>query len=144
MRFTLTSASGIVPALIKFQTRSTRSHARLVFSDDTVIEATWPRVRFSIWTFDEGELYSVETTKEQEKIMWEFAKAQIGKPYDLTMVVRFVTRQQATRASSGKWFCSELVFAAFQKAGINLLERIEPWAVSPELLRVSPLAKRIK
>lgn len=59
------------------------------------------------------------------------------------MVARFVTRRQADRESAGKWFCSELVFAAFQAAGIDLLARTEAWEVSPGLLLRIPFGKEL-
>jgi hypothetical protein len=40
---------------------------------------------------------------------------------------------------NARWFCSELVFAALAHAGVHLFARIEPWAVSPGLLAISPL-----
>lgn len=68
----------------------------------------------------------------------DFLKLQAGKKYDYTMVARFLTRRQESRASSEKWFCSELVFAAVQVAGVDLLRDTEPWEVSPGLLARSP------
>ena len=38
------------------------------------------------------------------------------------------------RKKYGKWFCSELVFAAFKKAGINLMDRTDAWLLSPTIL----------
>src|SRR5690606_21875536 len=67
-----------------------------------------------------------------------FLEKQTGKSYDYRMVFRFITRLQETRKSRGKWFCSELVFAALQQCGIDLLSRTEPWEVSPGLLARSP------
>lgn len=66
-----------------------------------------------------------------------FAMAQVGKKYDYLGVARFVTR----RPSKGneKWFCSELVFEAFRRAGVNLFHRIEAWEVSPSMISYSPL-----
>ena len=81
------------------------------------------------------------STEEALGKVWFFAKEQIDKGYDYTMVARFVSRRQEQRSSSDKWFCSELVFAALQKAGIDLLRDVEPWAVSPGLLAKSPLLK---
>lgn len=72
-------------------------------------------------------------------LAWEFAKAQLGKDYDYTMVARFISRRQESRSTSDKWFCSELAFAAIRKAGIELLRGTEPWEVSPGLLARSPL-----
>jgi hypothetical protein len=67
----------------------------------------------------------------------EFLKPQIGKGYDKTMVVRFLTRFQESRKSKGKWFCSELAFAAVREGGVELFARTEPWEVSPGMLNRS-------
>jgi hypothetical protein len=85
------------------------------------------------------DLFRVRATEAQELSIAIFLTDQLGKPYDYTMVARFISRRQAAREQSGKWFCSELVYYAFMQAGINLLDRIEPWAVSPGLLALSPL-----
>jgi len=86
------------------------------------------------------ELYDVEGLNEaRSSIALKFAMAQVGKAYDFTSVLRFISRRQERRTDSGKWFCSELVFAALQKGGVNVLERIQPWAVSPGMLACSPL-----
>jgi len=58
-------------------------------------------------------------------------------------VARFVSRRQASRASRGKWFCSELAFAAARKGGVHLLKNVEPWEVSPGGLSRSPLLTKI-
>jgi hypothetical protein len=78
------------------------------------------------------------------KRVWFWAKDELAKDYDYTMVARFVSRRQASRTESEKWFCSELVFAALRKAGIELLRDVEPWAVSPGLLAKSPLLNFVK
>jgi hypothetical protein len=78
------------------------------------------------------------------KRVWFWAKDELAKDYDYGMVARFVSRRQASRTESDKWFCSELVFAALRKAGIELLRDVEPWAVSPGLLAKSPLLNFVK
>lgn len=86
-----------------------------------------------------ADLFAVAgLTEEQEKAVEQFLRAQVGKPYDYTMVARFISRRKASHGQAGKWFCSELVFAAFRQAGVELLSRVEPWAVSPGLLAMSP------
>ena len=86
--------------------------------------------------------FTVAMTAEQEEHVKAFLGRQVGKPYDLSMVIRFLTRQQETRESKGKWFCSELVAAALGKA-VPVLARIEPWAVSPGMLSYSPLLVKV-
>lgn len=145
MRIVLCRGTGLVSGLIRFQTRSQYSHAGLLFRDDIFIHATWPQVTKTLGVprdYD-YDLFSLTATKDEESRMREFAEDQLGKPYDITMVLRFVTRQQETRKSKGAWFCSELVFAACRAGGIELLKNIEPWAVSPELIALSPRLTRI-
>lgn len=136
---------GFIAKAIQWQTRSVYSHASVIFEESgVVIEAReFKGVRSILWdeVVASGETVDVFRVKglvpEAEEAVWEFLQAQLGKPYDYTMVARFITREQAAREESGKWFCSELVFAAFAQAGVKLLERIEPWAVSPGMLRLS-------
>lgn len=137
MLVALHKGTGFVSRAIQWQTRSPYSHASMVFGVNftDVIEAReFAGVR-RLDFLDQAEnidLFTVDVTEYESEIIRQFALAQVGKPYDYVSVLRFVSRRQASRESSGKWFCSELVFAAFRKAGINLLARVEPWAVSPD------------
>jgi uncharacterized protein YycO len=91
------------------------------------------------------EVYEiVGLTDEQRARIETFLVAQIGKPYDYLAILGFMFRKPLQKPS--RWFCSELVFAACQAAGIKLLARIPPWKVSPDLLAISPLllVKNIK
>lgn len=116
-----------------------------MFDDGIVIEAVegvGVRAQFGIHDDYHGievDVFDVKgVTAEGVKAARDFAFAQIGKRYDYTMVARFVTRRQESRKSSGKWFCSELVFASVCKAGLDLFRATEPWEVSPGLLARSP------
>ncbi len=82
------------------------------------------------------ELFSLEVTREQKAVIEGFLNRQLGKRYDFPGVFGFVLKN---RDRSNKWFCSELVFAAFLMADIPLLKRIEPARVSPGMLGASPL-----
>lgn len=152
MLIALHKGRGVISRLIGWQTRSDYTHASLIF--DTVFVGTYEFIeaeprgvvtrqgRFA-WTAN-VEVFRVEgLTSEQESAARAFARGQIGKGYDYTMVARFVSRRQEARKASGKWFCSELVFAALQKAGVDLLARCEPWEVSPGLLSKSPLLRPV-
>jgi uncharacterized protein YycO len=80
-------------------------------------------------------IFEVHTTKKQNKIIEDFLVSQIGKKYDWLAIFGFVLHTtKEGRKQYKRWICSELVFAAFQKAGINLLERIDAWKVSPTIL----------
>lgn len=133
-------------SILRFS-RGGYSHVGTLVNDGSVIEA-YPgkgvRKRDSLmdqFTTDTiAEIYEVPTTPEQDEIIQTFLESQIGKGYDYWAIAGFVfhTTHQG-RIEYGRWICSELVFAAFQKAGINLLERVECWEVSPTILSYSPV-----
>lgn len=139
--FTAHDGSGL-STFIKWQTRSCYAHAAILFENKTVIEA---HIRKGVWEYSshlidwkEAHIFNVRTTQSQRLTAQEFLRAQLGCEYDKLGVFRFITRQPSV-VNARRWFCSELVFAAYQQVGIQLLSRIEPWAVSPGLLALSPL-----
>ena len=131
---------------IQWQTRSVYSHSALMLPDDSIIEA-WHvgGVRHEphpLTGHEPGtriEVYVVDTTPTQDYQIERFVKSQVGKGYDFRAIARFLTREKGDNPE--RWFCSELVFAGFQHVGINLLERIEAWKVSPALIALSPYLK---
>lgn len=138
--------NSVIGKLIRWQTRGDYSHASFLLPTGLFVEARefigvralrhMPEVKG-----EAVDLFTVEATEEQITAISDFALEQLGKPYDYTMVARFVSRRPESRASSGKWFCSELVFAALAQAGIHLLRNTEAWEVSPGLLARSPLLR---
>jgi hypothetical protein len=66
----------------------------------------------------------------------DFALAQVGKKYDYAGITGFLVRKDIQKAE--RWFCSELVAAAFESAGAMLL-RQPPHKIDPGTLRSSPL-----
>ena len=79
----------------------------------------------------------MEVSAFQAAAIYGFAASQIGKPYDWPGLVGFylqnVPRDWRDPVS---WFCSELVAASFERAGIYLLSRLtEVWGVTPDNLR---------
>lgn len=140
--------TSIIGRLIRWQSRSVYSHASMILPGGVFIESREGVGVHCRFLADgdpvpaaKGETvdqFVIPTTPQQAQQMEAFAKAQVGKKYDYTMVARFVSRRGASRRHSDKWFCSELVYAAAQKAGIKLLRATEPWEVSPGLLSKSP------
>jgi hypothetical protein len=144
----LFKGTALVSKLIRWQSRSEYSHAAI--GDGTHV---WEAVGSGVRKLHVEDLpthysrvhcdkFTVPMTPVQEEGVVHFLNKQIGKPYDMTMVIRFLTRNQAHRESRGKWFCSELVAAALGKAQ-PVLHRIEPWAVSPGMLSYSPLLAKV-
>lgn len=149
MLIALHKGRGFIGRLIQWQTRSVYSHASVVLRglDGPVIESREFQGVRELPQLDlvseDVDLFSALTRASEREMVRAFLYRQVGKPYDYSMVARFISRRQASRRESGRWFCSELVFAAFLHAGIRLLDRIEPWAVSPGLLALSPLLRQV-
>ena len=143
MRIALTRGNHIVSRLIQRFTRGQYSHAAVILHDDSVIESISKGVskfpKFVVKKNQSANVYWVDVTKEQEEIIEKFLHDQLGKKFDTWMIFGFVLcTGREKRKSRRRWFCSELVFAAFEKAGVNLLERTKPWLVSPTMLSYSP------
>ena len=130
--------------VISKKTWSDITHTSAFVNDEVVIEAWGGGVTKRTWR--EGHtpgtrirIMRVECTREQEEKFYAFLESQIGKKYDFAGILGFGL--SANLQYKDRWFCSELVFAAAQYAGIELLKRIEAHKVYPGLLDVSPLLK---
>lgn len=142
MHLCLHRGRGTVSKLIQWQSRSVFSHASLLFSDGAVIES---REFIGVHKLPKlvnrpGEIidvFEVFTSPKQEHAIRSFAEAQVGKPYDYLSIARFLTREPVSNWRMNDWFCSELAFAAFDAAGIRLLNTIKAWAVNPGHLSLS-------
>lgn len=132
----------IIDRLVCFFTRGDYSHSSTIMKDGSVIQSKMGTGVNHVPYLGYGEskgtvidIFDVYLTTEQERLLTEFLQKQIGKKYDLLMVLGFVLyATRKGRAAYGKWFCSELMAAAFEKAGFPLLQRVEPWKISPYAL----------
>lgn len=142
VRVVLCKGTGWMSKGIEWQTRGDYSHAAIMFEDDILIESMQfegVRVRVGLPKDVKCDVFPIQVTEEQYLKIQQFAKAQLGKGYDYTMVIRFLTRKKASNESTNSWFCSELVFACFIAAGIELFKRTKAWEVNPSMLPKSPL-----
>lgn len=137
----LHKSKGFISSAIRFQTRGPYSHASVIFGDYLYEAREFKGVikthRDDYRTKDHIDFFRVPLAPLQEEKAHLFAEKQLGKPYDYTMVMRFVSRRQESRKSQGKWFCSEYVFAISQAAGKPLFANTDPYEVSPRLLHRS-------
>ena len=138
-----------VSRLIRWFNWSNYSHAAWVCRDGTIIEA-WPPggVQRAVSLFTNHlvdtavDLYAVPgLTDAQRTRVEEFLVAQLGEPYDFMGVLGFLPRSRMENHAA--WFCSELVFAGLQSAGLDLLRNIPACKVYPGLLALSPLLKQV-
>jgi uncharacterized protein YycO len=136
---------GLASTLIRWQTRSPYSHAALRLPDGRIIES-WQTAGVRIQTLADWQGIDIFAVRGMGPSHWyvalNYATAQIGFSYDWLSVARFVTRRRT--GADHRWFCSELVFASLAYAGVRLLERIDPAAVSPGHLALSPLLVQLE
>ena len=138
----LYKGTSILSRLIRWRTWSEYSHAAWVFPDGSVIEA-WkggvthaPSILAGHAPDTEVHLFTLDLTTEQRWAIQDFLIAQIGKPYDYAGILGFLTASKTE--NPGRWFCSELIFAACKSARIELLRRVPAWKVPPGLLAYAP------
>ncbi|MCK4394057.1 VWA domain-containing protein [Candidatus Bipolaricaulota bacterium] len=114
-------------------------HVGLYVGGGRVIEALKVGVReTSIATWDErteAMLLDVSATFEVREEAVDFARGQLGKPYD------FNWTQKNPDYNEPRWYCSELVWAAYFNQGVNLEYTPDQWAVTPSEIVMSPLVE---
>jgi uncharacterized protein YycO len=145
MRIGLFKPKGVLGKSVSFFTRGKYSHACIILNDDSVVESIalhgvrhCKSLRDIMDKKDAVDIYEVNTNEYADKIIVDFLLKQVGKKYDYWSVFGFVLfTHKESRPTRGKWFCSELVFASFRTAEIELLSRIHTWMVSPTLLSYS-------
>lgn len=151
----------LISRLIRWQTGSDYSHIAIRFTGrfnmsdgesaiqitpGDVIEAWVGGVRLnpSLSTLHTDrtrvDVFELKTPlgRSQAETIVDFLLRQLGKGYAYRSVLRFLTREPRD-VERNRWFCSELTFAAFEHAGIQLLERTPAWRVPPDWIPRSPL-----
>lgn len=145
MKVALFKPLSFIDKLVCFFSRGKYSHIAILFDDGSSIEA----VPFKGVIYNKNliksrnknqiiEVYNIKTTTKQDRIIKYFLERQLGKGYDYLSVLGFIiNKTDVGRKEYGKWFCSELVYSAFRKAEIELLERIHQWETTPVLISYS-------
>jgi len=149
--FALFSGISLPSKLIKFWTRSKRSHSAYVadlaglesYKFGSLIEA-WRYPKEPIWKMrtirshlgfhspgTKITIYELKVTDEQFQKIDSFQKvcAWLEVPYDWKAIVSFVIPRKLKR--DGHLFCSEKDCLSLKYAGL-LHEKIECWKVSPD------------
>jgi uncharacterized protein YycO len=130
---------------IEWMNWSEYSHVAWLNSNHTVTEAWAPKVR-NVADINSGhtngtqiDIFSIpRMTNSQRMEIDRYLFLQVGMKYDWAGVFKFLPRVSSAETNN-KWFCSELIFEACQKANLNLLERIPPYKVYPGMVVISPL-----
>lgn len=88
---------------------------------------------------DPFEYFYIDSTDKQRRMVERFLFQQLGKTYDWLGVIGFAFHKDIEDRQS--WFCSELISEALFRAGIDVLESIQSWKITPKLLLISPLVR---
>ena len=140
----------ILNLLIKwYEFGSNYTHAVYIHEDYSISEADW-KVWYRISPLvnhkpeDKLDIYELthEISLEQYNKIDEFLKQQKDKGYDVIGLLSFLLRINLDNPN--RWFCSELVFAAFDYADIKLLNNVKAWEVSPQNLSESLLLTKVE
>jgi hypothetical protein len=87
----------------------------------------WRPPNYELWA--ERVIVSLNVTPEQEAAYWAYMDLQIGKPYDKLAIVAFIVGRNWR--DDDAWFCSELVIACCEQAGICPLLYVRSNKVTP-------------
>jgi uncharacterized protein YycO len=137
---------GIMSAAIRWQTRSDYSHAAVLFPDERTIVEAWPGAGVHTKTVTDWtgiDRFAVNADFDTPQLSG-FLLSQCGLGYDYAGVLRFLSRSSDASQERKRWFCSELVVAAFEYAGAILFRDSHPWEISPGMLARCPLLEQIE
>jgi hypothetical protein len=124
-----------VAAPIQIWTRSWVTHVDFVLPDGRLLGATPFGVRIRNWT---PPLHAVRYSfKADPSQVYGFALAQLGKRYNYIGNIGYALKSRALH-DDGAWFCSELVQASAQAAGVDLSGTDPRWT-SPARIKASRL-----
>jgi uncharacterized protein YycO len=147
-----TTSDSIVSRAIRLRTWGRFSHVQIITNPESepagkieVISADAEGVVCRDIREHEWENYEIltypEMTEEERINVVKFSLQQVGRPYDFVGLGSFLLYKEMQNDS--RWFCSELVYVAYKKAGIRLQRRVKQDFISPRDLYMSPLLKPI-
>lgn len=136
------SEHSIGSAAIRFWTWSKYSHVDIVLPEGYLgARKDGVKIRpFDYCKPSRVDMGIIECSDEVANKVIEFAKAQIGKPYDFEAITGIVFHRDW--AEDDSWICSELVAAAFQNADDNLIDN-KANRVTPQMLIELPRVKLV-
>lgn len=128
-----------ISAAIRFSTRSWASHAEFVDTDRGITVGARAiggvKIR-GCWEDHYTRVEQFTAAGIEQAYMW--ATTQIGKPYDFSAVTGIALDRNWRNDS--RWFCSELIAAAFEEVKAPLLSTRPSnalWRVTPRDLLMS-------
>lgn len=141
--FRVVSGTGLDSWLVKHTTRSEFSHAEFVLPESKqAFGAYLDGVSFrplDYAHFDREVWFTAP--RIDEALCW--AVKQNGKKYDFSAIVGIFADRDWRDCN--KFFCSELVALAFERAGAPILNpQFSPWRITPRDILLSPVIEKVK
>jgi len=131
VRVVFCRSNAIGSKIIRALTWSEWSHVAILLDDDTVVEATWPKVRHvPLATLLASHTEYAIVRYHGGVSVADAALSQVGKPYDVLALFGFLVHRNWQ--STGKWFCSELVAWAFNEGKYPLFNSDNIFRVTPQ------------
>lgn len=141
----------LLSRLIRWYSRSEYSHAAWIDPDTGACYEAWTNGVRMVPSFESChtpgthvDIFATPANREQSLAIRRFHQQLVGKAYDWHGIFHFVTRRPEHARDQDRWFCSELVVAAYRAAGVPLLARVEPYKVYPSMLAWSPLLVHVR
>lgn len=140
LRFT--RRKGFTPWLIRTYTWSEVDHVEFLLPNQKMTLGAIPDGGVQLRPYkpqaDEIIAY-VHCSSEIARKVMDYAHSQIGKPYDWSAIYGIATHRNYQE--SDKWICSELIAAAFERAGLPLLNGKDSNRFSPRDIYISPYVR---
>ena len=143
LRFT--KQDTISSKLVSFWTGGWPSHVEFVLDIDKYLGsdidtgvAIVDNEYYNQFNLVKEEYYKIEVTETQHDTILIFLKSQLGKKYDIIALIGNMFRRNWQQTD--KWFCSELVAAAFESGNIPIINYKTNRVTPLDLLKSSALA----
>jgi len=153
MKIRFTASLLPLSPLIRLFTWSRVSHCEFEFSDGIQVVAAMEsakviatRNRKYRWEY----YYQLDITHEQERILRDWCKEELGKPYDYTALAPFnvlIPRTKKFWKDHKQWMCSEFCAMGLEKIGFKFFDddfkKVKPSDLF-DAIKNCPKAKLVK
>lgn len=124
--------------ILGFMSGSHWYHTAIYAGDGNIVEAWTPNVRKVsaeiLKTADDVEVYRVDTTEDVKKKAVKFCESKIGLPYNYNwMFIIPIFYPSAKKIENDKYYCSELVWAAYKVAGNIDINAYPEFKITPPI-----------
>lgn len=146
IKINFASQNNFLSTIIKMVTFSNYSHVELQINDIcygvNLNKGVHERTEQEFFScYDTVETFSIKyMTDRKEAIIKEFMDNAVGAKYDYKSMMLLGLTHRKFSEDNDKWFCSEIIYTAFRKAKLSLINfYMKPERVTPGDLHKSNL-----